>query len=109
MCPPSSPWPRVRPGDRQSALPSDPTRVPDPAIRGPPARVTPPARRCPMGSSGGGRCRSNKSGLCGSSECGRGPGPGGFGVVVEDRQYGWSPGGAEDGDDPQPRSRYGES
>ncbi|XP_050836370.1 nuclear mitotic apparatus protein 1 isoform X2 [Serinus canaria] len=106
MCPPSSPWPRVRPGDRQNALPSGSTRVPDPAIRCPPSRVTPPARRCPMGSSGGGRCRSNKSGRCCSSKRGRDPGPGGFGVV-EDRQYGWSPGGAEDGDDPQERSRSG--
>ncbi|XP_054507738.2 nuclear mitotic apparatus protein 1 [Agelaius phoeniceus] len=49
-----------------------------------------------MGSSGGGRCRSNKSGL--------GPDPGGSGVG-EDRQYCWSPGDAEAGDDPQPRSR----
>ncbi|KAL9866043.1 LOW QUALITY PROTEIN: nuclear mitotic apparatus protein 1 [Geothlypis trichas] len=47
-----------------------------------------------MGSSGGGRCRSNKSGL------GRGPGGSGVG---EDRRYCWSPGDAED--DPQPRSR----
>ncbi|KAF4800742.1 nuclear mitotic apparatus protein 1 [Turdus rufiventris] len=45
-----------------------------------------------MGSSGGGRCRSNKSG--------RGPDPGGFGLV-QDHEYDWSPGDAEDEHDPQ--------
>ncbi|RMC12051.1 hypothetical protein DUI87_11184 [Hirundo rustica rustica] len=53
-----------------------------------------------MGRSGGGRCRSNKSG--------GGPGTGGFGVVQED-PYEWGPGDpgdAEDGRDPQPRSRW---
>lgn len=53
-----------------------------------------------MGSSGGGRCRSNKSG--------RGPDPGGFGLV-QHHQYDWSPGDAEDEHDPRPRSRYGET
>ncbi|XP_053824683.1 nuclear mitotic apparatus protein 1 isoform X2 [Vidua chalybeata] len=60
-----------------------------------------------MGSSGGGRCRSNKSGRCRLSKSGRGPGPGHFGLV-EHRQYGWNPGNAENGHDPQPRSRSGQ-